>query len=59
MWDRFPSEMRRVVGAVPEAQIAVRELVRRFPKMRMVKDNVKWMKGLTFRRIKSLPLILR
>ncbi len=42
-----------------EAQIALRQLVSRFPKMRPAFRRVNWIKGLTFRGVKSLPVILR
>jgi hypothetical protein len=41
-----------------EAEIAILELARRFPKMRLAKNKVKWLKGLTFRGVKSLPVLL-
>ena len=41
-----------------EAQIALAALVERFPKMRMAGGRLKWMKGLTFRGVTSLPLTL-
>jgi pimeloyl-[acyl-carrier protein] synthase len=39
-----------------EAAIAVEALVERFPRLRLARRKVKWMKGLTFRGITSLPL---
>jgi cytochrome P450 len=41
-----------------EAQIAIRELAVRFPRMRLAKNRVHWLKGLTFRGVKSLPMVL-
>jgi len=42
-----------------EAKIAILELVTRFPKMRLAKKRVKWLKGLTFRGVESLLVMLR
>jgi hypothetical protein len=42
-----------------EAQIALSQLVTRFPKMRLATGKLQWMTGLTFRGVKSLPVILR
>jgi hypothetical protein len=42
-----------------EAQIALRGLVTRFPRMRLATRKVQWMKGLTFRGVTKLPLILK
>jgi cytochrome P450 len=39
-----------------EAQIAIRELAVRFPRMRLAKNRMQWLKGLTFRGVKSLPV---
>jgi hypothetical protein len=41
-----------------EAEIAIRGLVQRFPKMRMESSKVKWIPGLTFRGVRSLRLKL-
>jgi len=41
-----------------EAQIAIGELAARFPRMRLAKTRLRWMKGLTFRGVKALPVIL-
>jgi hypothetical protein len=41
-----------------EAEIAILELARRFPGIRLAKTKVKWLKGLTFRGVKSLPVLL-
>jgi hypothetical protein len=42
-----------------EAQIAIGELAKRFPKMRLARKRVKWLKGLTFRGVKALPVSLQ
>jgi hypothetical protein len=42
-----------------EAEIAIAELAKRFPKMRIAKTRIKWLKGLTFRGVKSLPVSLK
>jgi hypothetical protein len=42
-----------------EAKITIMELAMRFPKMRLAGGKVKWLKGLTFRGVKSLPVVLR
>jgi pimeloyl-[acyl-carrier protein] synthase len=39
-----------------EAAIALRALVERYPQMRLARRRLKWMKGLTFRGVTSLPL---
>jgi cytochrome P450 len=41
-----------------EAQIAVTQLITRFPKMRLADEKLQWMPGLTFRGVKALPVIL-
>jgi hypothetical protein len=42
-----------------EAQIALAQLVKRFPRMRLAPHKLRWMTGLTFRGVKSLPVILQ
>jgi hypothetical protein len=42
-----------------EAQIALEMLVDRYPRMKWAGAKLTWMKGLTFRGVKSLPLVLR
>jgi pimeloyl-[acyl-carrier protein] synthase len=42
-----------------EAQIALAALIERFPKMRLATNKLHWMKGLTFRGVKELRLVLR
>jgi hypothetical protein len=42
-----------------EMQIVLRELTTRFPKMRLAKKRLEWLKGLTFRGVKNLPVIVR
>jgi cytochrome P450 len=42
-----------------EAQIAIGQLAARFPKMRLATRKLRWMKGLTFRGVKKLPVLLR
>jgi pimeloyl-[acyl-carrier protein] synthase len=41
-----------------EAQIAIGELARRFPNMRLASRRLRWMKGLTFRGVRELRVIL-
>ena len=58
----FGSGIHYCLGAAlarMEAQIAIGELARRFPRMRLAKTKLRWMKGLTFRGVKSLPVLLR
>lgn len=38
-----------------EAEIAIGELAKRFPRMRLARNRVQWLKGLTFRGVKALP----
>jgi len=42
-----------------EMQIVLRELTTRFPKMRLATKRHNWLKGLTFRGVKNLPVIIR
>jgi len=42
-----------------EAQVALAALVQRFPDMRLAGGKLKWMKGLTFRGVTELPVILK
>ncbi len=42
-----------------EMQIVLKELTTRFPKMRLAKKRLEWLKGLTFRGVKNLPVIVR
>jgi cytochrome P450 len=42
-----------------EAQIALAAIVKRFPNMRLGKGRITWMKGLTFRGVTRLPIVLR
>ena len=42
-----------------EAEIAVRQLAERYPKMKIASKKIAWMKGLTFRGVKSLPVNLK
>jgi pimeloyl-[acyl-carrier protein] synthase len=39
-----------------EAAIALQALVERYPRLRLARRRLKWMKGLTFRGVTSLPL---
>jgi len=58
----FGSGIHYCLGAAlakMEAQIAIRELAARFPRMTLAKTKLRWMKGLTFRGVKSLPVLLR
>jgi cytochrome P450 len=41
-----------------EAKIAIAEMARRFPGMRLATRKLEWMKGLTFRGVKKLPVVL-
>jgi cytochrome P450 len=41
-----------------EAEIAIGQLAARFPSMRLASNRVKWIKGLTFRGVKNLPVKL-
>ncbi len=41
-----------------EMQIVLRELSSRFPKMRLAGKKLEWLKGLTFRGVKNLPVIV-
>jgi cytochrome P450 len=41
-----------------EMQIVLREMSSRFPRMKLAKKRLKWLKGLTFRGVKSLPVIV-
>ncbi|MGD0390655.1 MAG: cytochrome P450, partial [Tepidisphaeraceae bacterium] len=57
----FGSGIHYCLGAAlarMEAQIAIRELAARFPHMRLAKTKLRWLKGLTFRGVKALPVIL-
>ncbi len=57
----FGSGIHYCLGAAlarMEAQIAIRELAVRFPRMRLAKSRMQWLKGLTFRGVKSLPVFL-
>ncbi|MGD0541787.1 MAG: cytochrome P450, partial [Tepidisphaeraceae bacterium] len=42
-----------------EMQIVLRELSGRFPKMKLATKRLQWLKGLTFRGVKNLPVIVR
>jgi pimeloyl-[acyl-carrier protein] synthase len=42
-----------------EAQIAIGQLAARFPNMRLATRKLRWLKGLTFRGVKKLPVLLR
>jgi pimeloyl-[acyl-carrier protein] synthase len=42
-----------------EFQIALGGLINRFPNMRLATKKLKWLKGLTFRGVKQLPVILK
>jgi pimeloyl-[acyl-carrier protein] synthase len=58
----FGSGIHYCLGAAlarMEAQIAIRELAVRFPRMRLVKNRMQWLKGLTFRGVQSLPVAFR
>jgi len=41
-----------------ETEIALRALTTRFPKMKLAGGKLKWLKGLTFRGVKQLPVLL-
>jgi cytochrome P450 len=56
----FGSGIHYCLGAAlarMEAEIAIRQLAERFPKMRLTGSRVKWIKGLTFRGVKELPVL--
>jgi hypothetical protein len=58
----FGSGIHYCLGAAlarMEAEIAIGQLAARFPKMRLATTRVKWMKGLTFRGVKELSVLLR
>jgi cytochrome P450 len=58
----FGSGIHYCLGAAlarMEAEIAISQLAARFPKMRLAKQKVKWLKGLTFRGVQSLPVVLK
>jgi hypothetical protein len=42
-----------------EAQIALGALIERFPNMRLAGGKIQWLRGLTFRGVKELRLVLR
>ncbi|CAN5408494.1 hypothetical protein BH10PLA1_BH10PLA1_15620 [soil metagenome] len=41
-----------------ETEIALRGLATRFPKMKLARGKLKWLKGLTFRGVTHLPVLL-
>ena len=42
-----------------EASIAIATILQRFPDLRLARAKLSWQKGLTFRGLKSLPLIAK